>query len=173
VWYFAYGSNMQSATFRGRREIEFARALPVRVSGWRLVFDKPSLLGFDESTANIIPDPEADVLGVAYDITEEDLAHIELTEGVLLGNYRRVTLAVQTLTATRNAPTTAVSLSSDQRDPTLRPSNRYMDMVIAGALEHRLPAEHIAFLRGVPAQDESPEAEALRPFIDEAMRRRR
>ena len=41
VWYFAYGSNMQSATLRGRRGIAYRRALPARVSGWRVVFDKP------------------------------------------------------------------------------------------------------------------------------------
>ena len=36
VWYFAYGSNMQSATLRGRRGIAYRRALPARVPGWRV-----------------------------------------------------------------------------------------------------------------------------------------
>jgi ribosomal protein S12 methylthiotransferase accessory factor YcaO len=40
IWYFAYGSNMQSATLRGRRGIEYRRALPGRLDWWRRVLDK-------------------------------------------------------------------------------------------------------------------------------------
>src|SRR5512139_3480486 len=94
VWYFAYGSNMQSATLRGRRGIRFLRAVPARALGWRLVFDKPPLIPIGESFANIIPDPATHALGVAYEVTEPDLERIELTEGVLLGNYSRVQLCV-------------------------------------------------------------------------------
>ena len=52
AWYFAYGSNMQTATFRGRRGIEFRRALPARVPGWRLVLDQPPLLPIGEGFAS-------------------------------------------------------------------------------------------------------------------------
>ena len=39
VWYFAYGSNMQGATLRGRRGIAWSRAVPARVANWRFVCD--------------------------------------------------------------------------------------------------------------------------------------
>jgi len=48
IWYFAYGSNMQAATFRGRRGIEPLRALAARLPGWRLVLDKPPLVPVGE-----------------------------------------------------------------------------------------------------------------------------
>jgi hypothetical protein len=170
VWYFAYGSNMQSATLRGRRGIAFHRAVPARLSGWRLVFDKPGLLGTGESYANVISDPDATVLGVAFEISEADLRHVDLTEGVLIGNYRRVEVPLTPLAD--DGPRSAFTLTSERRDTRLSPSQRYMAMLIEGAIEHGLPHEHVAFLRTVPAREESAEATALRSLIDDAMRHR-
>ncbi len=171
VWYFAYGSNMQTATLRGRRGIGFHRALPARISGWRLVFDKPPLIAIGESFANIIPDPAAHVLGVAYEVSAEDLEHIELTEGVRLGNYVRASVAAQPLSAVPE-PLPAFTLTSEQRDPNLQPSTRYMELVIDGAIEHGLPHEYVQWLRMVPANPPSAEAVRFRTLMDEALRAR-
>ena len=173
MWYFAYGSNLETATLCGRRGVEVLRAVPVRAPGWRLVFDKPTLIDTGHAVANILPESAAEALGVAYEVTEANLAHVELTEGVPFGNYRRVSVTVESLTAgALPGPTLAVSLSSDRRTPELRPSHRYMGIVITGAIEHALPAEHLAFLRGIPSQEESAEAKRIRPLIDAALRRR-
>lgn len=172
VWYFAYGSNLQSATLRGRRGIDFQRAVPVRARGWRLVFDKPRLLSADSSVANIVPEPDAEVLGVAFAMSAVDHAHVELTEGVTLNNYRRVELRVEPLEAIPDSPAAAFSLTSEHRDASLRPSTRYMGLVIEGALEHRLPAHWVDWLRAVPACDESAESLALRPVLDAFFKRR-
>lgn len=172
VWYFAYGSNMQTATFQGRRGIEFHRAVPGHVAGWRLVFDKPALIPLGESYANIVPDPGATVTGVLYEINEEELGHIDLTEGVLIGNYERVTVTARTREDSPSSMT-AFTLTSDRRDSGLQPSQRYMNLLIEGAIEHGLPTEYVSFLRTVPAQEESPAAAMLRPLIDEALRRLR
>jgi hypothetical protein len=172
VWYFAYGSNMQSATLSGRRGVRFRRAVPARAPGWRLVFDKPPLVPMGHATGNILPEPGAETLGVVFEIGAEDLAHIELTEGVLIGNYRRVEVEIAPLAPVPSAPAQAFSLSSDRRDPSLRPSVRYMTLVIAGAVEHGLPAGHVEMLRRVPVVEESAEALVLWSFVDEALRRR-
>jgi len=66
----------------------------------------------------------------------------------------------------------AFALTSDRRDPTLTPSERYMACLVAGAEEHGLPPEYVAFLRGVPARPETPEAAALRPLFEDVLRRR-
>ncbi|HJW69273.1 MAG TPA: gamma-glutamylcyclotransferase family protein, partial [Candidatus Binatia bacterium] len=95
MWYFAYGSNMQSETLRGRRGVPFSRAVAVRVPGWRVVFDKPPLFSVGEAFANIVQETGADALGVAFEVSDDDLAQIERSEGVMLGNYRRVELAVE------------------------------------------------------------------------------
>lgn len=172
VWYFAYGSNMQSATFRGRRRIDWQRALPARAPGWRLVIDKPPLIPIGEAFANIVPDPESAVLGVLYEISPQDLAHVELTEGVLIGNYLRIDVPVVSL-GSPPLEVVAATLRSDARDATLCPSHRYMACLIAGAEEHGLPAEWIAFLRGMRSIPESAEAASFRPLLDEALGHRR
>ena len=168
VWYFAYGSNMQTATFRGRRGIEFERALPVRAPGWRLVLDKPPLLPIGESYANIVSDAGAEVLGVAYDVSADALQTIDLTEGVPVGNYARCTIDVLPL-ADDDAPMIAYTLVSDRRDATLLPSTRYVALLVEGALEHGLPGAYVEFLRAIPARAPSAAAMALRPLIDGAM----
>jgi hypothetical protein len=173
MWYFAYGSNMQRATLRGRRGVTARRALAVRVPGWRVVFDKPPLIPIGEAFANLIPDAEAIAFGVAFDVSDDDHAHIEFSEGVLIGNYRRVALAVEPLAPCAEPPALVASLSSDRRDAALRPSARYMGLVIGGAGEHGLPDDYLAWLRSVPVGESSAVARAFRPLADAVMRLRR
>ena len=170
VWYFAYGSNMQPATFRGRRGIEARHAIPARLAGWQLVFDKPTLLPMGEGMANVVATEGAEVLGVAYAVTLDDLAHIDLTEGVLIGNYSRVAVRVTSLDPTIGE-LEAFTLTSDRRDLSLRPSHRYMALLIEGAETHGLPSEYVAWLRACPAVDESPESAAARAILDRALKK--
>ncbi len=172
LWYFAYGSNMDTATFRGRRGIEFTRALAARADGWRLVLDKPPLVPIGESFANIVPDAGDAVIGVLYEVGLADLEHIDLTEGVLVDNYQRIAIPVTPLVSL-TAPVTAFTLVSDKHALELQPSHRYMACLIAGAEEHGLPADWVAFLRTVPARPESAVARAFRPLVDEVLRRAR
>ncbi|MBX3024544.1 gamma-glutamylcyclotransferase [bacterium] len=169
VWYFAYGAHMQSATLRGRRGVAYSRAVAARVPGWRLVFDKPPLLAVGHGFATIVPDPAAEVLGVLFELAVEALAHVELSEGVRIGNYDAV--EVEAFPLAPAAPVRARSLSSARRDPALRPSRRYMALLIEGAIEHGLPDAYVEALRAVPAVEESAEAAALRPLIDAMMKR--
>jgi len=170
VRYFAYGSNMDPATFRGRRGIAYARAEAARAPGWRLVVDKPPLVPIGEAFANLVPDPTAVAFGVLYEVSEDELAHVDFTEGVLIGNYTRIEIPVATLAAP-DVPLSAFTLVSDRRDAALLPSTRYMACLIAGAVEHGLPAEYVAFLRALPACAESDAAREFRPVVDEVFRR--
>jgi cation transport regulator ChaC len=170
VWYFAYGSNMQPDTFRGRRGIVAREAVPARLVGWRLVLDKPPIVPVGGAMANVVEEPAGHVLGVAYAVTPDDLAHIDLTEGVLIGNYRRVAVRLTALDGGRELD--AFTLTSERRDQTLCPSRRYMALLIEGALTHGLPDDYVEWLRCCPAEEETPEAVAARRFIDEGLRRR-
>jgi gamma-glutamylcyclotransferase (GGCT)/AIG2-like uncharacterized protein YtfP len=167
-WYFAYGSNMQAATFRGRRGIAPRRAAAGRVAGWRLVLDKPPLFSIGHSFANVIPDPQGLVWGVAYEISADDLAHVEFSEGVQLGNYARAEITVETLAGEALA---AVTLTSSKRADGIAPSTRYMGLLIDGALEHGLPDEWVAMLRAVPAVPESAAARAARGLLDKVIKK--
>jgi cation transport regulator ChaC len=169
VWYFAYGSNMQPATFRDRRGITPARAAAACLSGWRLVLDKPPILPVRESMANVVEDATARVYGVAYAVTAADLAHIDLTEGVLIDNYRRVAVRVAMLDDGRVVD--AFTLTSERRDPTLLPSRRYMALLVEGATAHGLPAAYVDWLRSLPAGEDTPEGQAARAIIDRALKK--
>src|SRR5215468_2683289 len=103
---------MQTATFSGRRGIEFTRATPARASGWRLVLDKPPL-PIGEAFANIVPDAASAVLGVAYEVADEVLPVLDLSEGVLIGNYERRTVAVELLDVA-SLPVDAFTLVSER-----------------------------------------------------------
>ncbi|HJQ82503.1 MAG TPA: gamma-glutamylcyclotransferase family protein [Candidatus Binatia bacterium] len=171
VWYFAYGSNMQRATFVGRRGIAPRRALAARVPGWQVVLDKPSLLTPGRAMANLVPADREEAFGVLYEITAADLAHVELTEGVLLGSYERRTIPVVPLAAaSADGPLVAHTLASGERRAGIRPSRRYMALLIEGALEHGLPAAWIAHLRAVPADDDSAQELEMRALIDDTLR---
>lgn len=157
---------MQAATFRGRRGIEPLRAMACRVAGWRVVFDKPPLIPTGESFASLVPEQESVALGVAYEVTIDDFEHIKLTEGVLIGNYELVECDAHPITAAGAGPLRVMSLSSLKRDPALRPSTRYMGLIIEGALEHGLPGEYVEQLRRIPARPPSLASTLARPLVD-------
>ena len=169
VWYFAYGSNMQAATFRGRRGIMPRQAVAAKAVGWRLVLDKPPLLSIGHSFANVVPDPEATVYGVAYEISAEDFAHVQFSEGVQIGNYACVDVELETL---QGGTLRACTLTSEKRATGLKPSLRYMALLVEGAMEHGLPENWITMLRDIPAEEESEAAKAARALLDRVIRKK-
>jgi hypothetical protein len=96
VWYFAYGSNMNSETFQSHRGIVPMEAVPVRVPGWTLTFDiygipyqEPAFSSIsrieqvfsteDQSTCTTFPPPV--VHGTAYLVSCKDYVSIIGSEG--------------------------------------------------------------------------------------------
>lgn len=170
-WYFAYGSNMHPTTFAGRRGVIASRAHAARAPGWRLTLDKTPLMPIGESFANLIAEDGATTFGVVYEITADDLAHVDLTEGVLIDNYRRIEIAVEPLGG--DGPARAFTLVSDKRSPELLPSEYYMALLIEGAGIHGLPPEWIAMLRAIPTCQSTAEVMATRKYLAEGLARLR
>jgi hypothetical protein len=94
---------------------------------------------------------------------------VELTEGVALGNYHRVEVDAFAL-ADGDGPFRALTLASDSRSPGIHPTARYMTLVVAGAEEHRLPADWIATLRAIPTTPETDASRRQRAILDEVLR---
>jgi hypothetical protein len=160
---------MDPATFTGRRGIEYSSSSPALLRGWRLAIDKPSLLGIGEAMATIVRDAGAEVWGVLYEISADDFEHLELTEGVRIGHYERTEIVVE---LARGCETrAALTLASDEHDATVRPTTRYMDLLIAGALAHKLPESWLAVLRAIEAVEESAESAAIRVIRDGALKK--
>ncbi|KAI1934438.1 hypothetical protein LOZ66_005906 [Ophidiomyces ophidiicola] len=99
VWYFAYGSNMNSETFTAHRGIKPLATVPVRIPGWMLSFDiygmpyqEPSFSSISQippraeksvqaaapASAEVAPPP---VHGTAYLVSHEDYISIIGSEG--------------------------------------------------------------------------------------------
>jgi cation transport regulator ChaC len=135
-WYFAYGSNMQAATLRGRRGIEPLDVKIGRLPGYRLCFDLAVGQG-SRGVANLVVDADAYVWGVAYLLTTEQHDRLDLTEGVAASVYRRITVEIVTNTGALLVET----YISELRDPSRLPSFRYLSLIREGAREHGLP-EH-------------------------------
>jgi hypothetical protein len=123
------------------RPLEARRA---HVEGWRLVFDLPVGPG-ERAVANLRADPEARVHGVAYRITRRDARHLDRTEGVHRGYYRRTAVELVTEEAGRLAGFTYVS---PHGRPGRKPSARYLGILLRGARHHGLPEAWLRWLEG-------------------------
>ncbi len=144
-WYFAYGSNMQPATFRGRRLIEPLETRVGCLAGYGLRFDIPIGPG-ERGVANLAVDEGASVWGVLYLLGSEQHAHLDRTEGVGNGLYNRVRVEIESA----GDLVVAETYVSELRDPARRPSHRYRGLLIEGAREHGLPEGYIQALEAWP-----------------------
>jgi hypothetical protein len=139
--YFAYGANMSSARMRSR--VPEARLRGVGcVAGFRLAFEK---LGADGTgKANLVPEPGGLVWGVLWALPESEWPALDRCEP---GYTRReieavcegVRVRAQTYVATHPA------------DAPLEVSAEYGRLLLEGAREHGLPAEHVARIGSLAA----------------------
>lgn len=155
TWYFAYGSNMQSATFRGRRGIDPAEVRVGRVDGYALSFGLPIGTG-RRGVASVRREPGAWVWGVAYLLTPTQNRRLDATEGVGRGAYHRERVDVMLRDGGVLVADTLVGVVDD---PERGPSVRYLSLLVEGAREHGLPPDYVRRLETWPTVwDERPGA---------------
>jgi len=145
LWYFAYGSNLCRAILverRGLRPLESRRA---RLDGHRLAFDLPVGPG-ERGVANLVVDPAAATWGVCYLLDASACEHLDRTEGVHRGYYRRLQVSVVTDDGTSLA---AFAYQGNVSVAGRKPSQRYLGLLLDGAREHGLPEEWIRHLEGL------------------------
>jgi cation transport regulator ChaC len=142
VWYFAYGSNMSPAIFVERRGIRPLAARRGWLDGYRLSFDLPIGPG-ERGCANIAPATGERVAGVVYRIGHQAAEHLDRTEGVPAGVYRRIAVEV---CVDEGGPVAAFTYRSARGRPGRKPSARYLGLLLAGARAHGLPADYVAWL---------------------------
>lgn len=89
VWYFAYGSNMSSAKFTGRRGIIPIKTARASIPNWVLVAEIPGVPYSEPSYYSVRQRGESeaedasipDVIGTAYLITAEQYKEVIASEG--------------------------------------------------------------------------------------------
>ena len=148
--YFAYGSNLLSHRLIAR--CPSARAMgPGRLRQRRLTFSKYSFID-GSGKATLQPGSE-DAHGVLYRLTTADLAVLDRIEGVGKG-YDRLTVEIESDRQTLAAETYLATAPVDGQAP----FDWYLALILAGMLEHGLPATALQhLLRTNPVADPDPE----------------
>ena len=123
------------------RPLETRRAC---LHGVRLVFDLP--VGGERGVANIAVEPGAHVHGIAYRLRASEADHLDLTEGVPRGVYRRIDVELQ---LDDGGVLAAFTYESPHRAQGRKPSRRYLRLLLSGARHHELPQSWIEFLRSL------------------------
>ncbi len=92
MWYFAYGSNMDSDRMK-ERDINYSTRERAILEGCQLVFNKISYQNREEGYANIEQTKNGVVEGCLYEITDKDIKIIDRYEGYP-NHYNRITVSV-------------------------------------------------------------------------------
>lgn len=138
MFYFAYGANMNLATFTKRCEDA-------------VFVDRGVLRGYTilintHGVGTIIPDTDSCVYGIVWEISEEDEVQLDCYEGVESGYYQKTFISIVSLD-TSNTKECLVYIATDEQPGSAR-GNYLIDLRIWSAF-WRFPQEyqtHIASL---------------------------
>ena len=145
---FAYGSNLPKARIQAR--CPSARALGVaELWGHELRWHKKSRDGSGKCDIVACADGTASVYGVLYEIAAGEKSKLDQAEGLGAG-YKEMDITVVHDGQSR----TVKAYVATNIGPALQPYTWYRDLVLAGAVEHALPAAYIENLRAVVAIDD-------------------
>ncbi|PNS14345.1 hypothetical protein CAC42_6858 [Sphaceloma murrayae] len=159
LWYFAFGSNMDSGALERRGVVPIARQ-PATIPQYRLCFNVPGLPYLEPAMASIEPRPASakcpDVHGVAWRLRSNEWKNVVATEG---GGLAYRTLAIEGLllgdgTAKSCTFMTLVAWPTITR--AAAPSVRYRDLLLRGAQDAGLPQDYLDYLLALPAHTYNP-----------------
>jgi len=162
MWYFAYGSNMNA-----RAVADWSRHLghrPANMKGGKAAVLDNYRLGFciyseywGGGIADIVYDPGKYVAGALFDLTEQDLAVLDLKVGRKLegskevGAYRRIEVKCAPLA--KGEAVQAITYQGTNADRyQIPPTQHYMDVLIQGAYSLGLSMMWIAYLQSFSTQ---------------------
>ncbi len=153
---FSYGSNMSLARLQDR--VPSARFVTVAtLPGHTLRFHKISNDGSGKCDAEHTGNPDDRVIGVVYEISNNEKLALDQKEGLGYG-YDEKQIEV---TAEQGKLTASMYIATRVK-PQLKPYQWYKEHVLVGARENDLPAEYIAWLEAVEAVEDPDTARSER-----------
>jgi hypothetical protein len=164
MWYFAYGSNLNSRAVAewcrhfGHRPPSLKSGRPAVLDNYRLCFPIFSEY-YGGGIADIVYDPGKYVAGAVFDLSPADMKILDAKVGRKLdpgsgkevGTYAWVEVKVSPLA--RGEPVMAVTyqgLAVEKYD--IPPTRHYMDLVIQGAYSYGLSMMWISYLQSFSTQ---------------------
>lgn len=115
-----------------------------RISGWRVTF---AAYAAGRGGCQLSAEPEHDVWGVLYELSDGDLTGLDQLSGVDRGFYQR--LEVEVRTAGGVVPAVTYIIPSPRG--LFRPSDDYVRPILAGARALHLPTAYLAELEAAVA----------------------
>jgi cation transport regulator ChaC len=143
---FAYGSLMCAAELRGT----CPSAQPLgraRLDGYRLAFTRLSRK-WRAGVADIVRSDGDAVWGVVFTVPASEMDGLRAREGAGVGAYREIDVRVVADCGELRARAYEVVDKEPEHVP---PAAAYVDLMIAGAREHRLPVRYAERLSALPA----------------------
>lgn len=138
--YAAYGSNLDP-----RQMLQRAPHSPHLgtgwLRGWRLTFGGEEI-GWEGAVATVAEDPSSEVFVSIYDLTTKDESALDEWEGVNTDLYRKIKVRVDTLSAPHTCYLYVLNSFEGGK-----PSARYLEIMIAAALEAGAPSDYVESLR--------------------------
>ncbi|MEK7775229.1 MAG: gamma-glutamylcyclotransferase [Candidatus Zixiibacteriota bacterium] len=114
-----------------------------KLSCWRIAFNKRSKDG--SAKANVVEELKSTVWGVLYDISATDIANLDAWEP----GYSRIAVAIVLDSGEKFEAACYIAREVEEG---LEPSRQYLDTILEGARENKLPAEYIALIEGFRAR---------------------
>jgi hypothetical protein len=149
---FAYGSNMDFDQMRQR--CPSAQFICIAVlKNHRLAFTRKSK-DRNCGVSDVVPTPDSVVSGVVYEITEYDLAVLDVKEGYRPSrraednSYNRRTETVFPNGDETKPLNVEIYFAVPQENPPL-PNQEYKNLIVSGARHWELPADYIAELEKI------------------------
>ena len=147
VLYFAYGSNMNAVDLKKRciknkTKITLNNPKVACLKDFQLAFTHKSDRR-NGGVADIARRMDETVWGVVFETDKESLDVIDVKEGIALGVYRQ--LQVEVLVEEKLI-SNVISYEVIKKG-NYRPSKDYLDVILTGAVEHRLPGDYIEKLK--------------------------
>ncbi len=139
--YAAYGSNLDPGQMLERCPHSPA-AGSGWLQGWRLTFGGEEL-GWEGALVTVVEDPAARVFVMVYDVTDSDVAVMDMWESADMGIYRKIRVRVSTL----DGDVLAWVYVLDAYEGGL-PSARYVGLLADAAEAAGAPDDYVADLRG-------------------------
>ncbi len=143
-YYFGYGSNLSETALRAKR-VRPVSAEPATLEGWRLAFNIPNFFSIEGGTGNIVRQEGSVVHGVLYGCEDQDLSALDEIEALGVA-YSRESMTVCTYTGHERTANVYVGLPSIVSEG-LKPSKRYLNILIQGAENRSLDPNYISQIR--------------------------
>jgi gamma-glutamylcyclotransferase (GGCT)/AIG2-like uncharacterized protein YtfP len=147
VLHFGYGSNMSEAYMK-QYTPSLRYVMNAQLPNFEIQFRKYSE-NMGGGISSIIDKPGGMVYGVLYWIPKKEIEELDILEDVPLGIYKRETF--QVLGEDGNWYEADLYRVTEPKGP-YEPAKQYLDLMIAGSIEHNINPEWIAKLKEMRAK---------------------